>query len=51
MSASALLQKSNPKAEGELSNIMKTFRSAFIGVGVFSGVSNILMLTGPFFML
>ncbi|RDJ27001.1 type I secretion system permease/ATPase [Bosea caraganae] len=30
---------------------MKTFRGAFAGVGLFSGVSNILMLTGPFFML
>jgi ATP-binding cassette subfamily C protein len=36
---------------GELAAVMKSFRGAFLGLGVFSGISNLLMLTGPIFML
>jgi ATP-binding cassette subfamily C protein len=35
----------------ELAQALRSCRSAFIGVGVFSGLINILMLTGPLFML
>ena len=35
----------------ELADALRSCRSAFIGVGVFSGMSNILMLTGAFYML
>ncbi len=38
--------KSNP-----LSNVLASVRQAFLGVGLFSFVINILMLTGPLFML
>lgn len=34
-----------------LAEARRGFRSAYIGVGVFSAMVNILMLTGPFFML
>jgi len=36
---------------GELAAVMKSFRSAFLGLGAFSFISNLLMLTGPIFML
>jgi len=39
------------KEGGELAAVMKSFRGAFAGVGVFSFISNVLMLTGPLFML
>jgi ABC-type protease/lipase transport system fused ATPase/permease subunit len=35
----------------EMAVVLSSFRSAFLGVGLFSGMSNILMLTGAFFML
>ena len=35
----------------ELVAALATCRSAFLGIGLFSGVSNILMLTGSFYML
>lgn len=40
-----------PEQSSELAAIMKSFRGAFAGLGIFSGVSNLLMLTGPLFML
>jgi PrtD family type I secretion system ABC transporter len=41
-----------PAEQGsELPAVMKSFRGAFAGLGAFSGVSNVLMLTGPIFML
>ena len=44
--------KSHGRAEpSELSLALATCRSAFIGTGVISGMSNILMLTGAIFML
>lgn len=38
-------------AGSELAAALKSCRTAFLGVGLFSGISNILMLTGAFFML
>ncbi len=38
-------------AGSELAAAFKSCRTAFLGVGLFSGISNILMLTGAFFML
>ncbi|MBY6266410.1 type I secretion system permease/ATPase (plasmid) [Azospirillum sp. 412522] len=35
----------------DLRKALASCSGAFLGVGLFSGVSNILMLTGPFFML
>ena len=35
----------------ELAQALSSCKSAFISVGLFSGMSNILMLTGAFFML
>jgi ATP-binding cassette subfamily C protein len=35
----------------ELAAALSTCRSAFLGVGLFSAISNILMLTGSFYML
>ena len=35
----------------ELAAALAACRSAFVAVGLFSGMSNILMLTGSFFML
>jgi PrtD family type I secretion system ABC transporter len=35
----------------EIATVLASCRSAFIGLGVFSGLSNVLMLTGSFFML
>ncbi len=35
----------------ELANALRSTRSAFIGIGLLSGVINLLMLTGPLFML
>src|SRR5262245_3825374 len=39
------------KARSELSEAMDACRSAFWAVGLFSGMSNVLMLTGSIFML
>jgi ABC-type protease/lipase transport system fused ATPase/permease subunit len=38
-------------ARSELAAALASCRSAFLGVGLISGVSNVLMLTGAFFML
>jgi ATP-binding cassette subfamily C protein len=39
------------KAGEELAQALRRCRFAFVGVGLFSGLINILMLTGPLFML
>jgi ATP-binding cassette subfamily C protein PrsD len=46
-------QASSPQASprSELAHALSSCRSAFVSVGLFSGVSNVLMLTGAFFML
>ena len=42
----------NKKFEGtELGATLKRCRRAFVGIGVFSAVINLLMLTGPLYML
>ena len=44
--------KSNSaSSKSELAAALKSCRGSFIGVGLVSSVTNILMLTGPFFML
>ena len=40
-----------PAPGAELADALRRSRSAFLGVGVLSGLINILMLTGPLFML
>ena len=40
-----------PVRRSELGEALRACRSAFIGVGVMSGMSNMLMLTGAMFML
>src|SRR5262245_2919538 len=47
--AAALPEKR--KAGAELAEALRRCRLAFVGVGIFSGLINILMLTGPLFML
>ena len=51
----AQIQKSSPATgtspRSELLSALAACRSAFLGIGLFSGVSNILMLTGSFYML
>jgi ATP-binding cassette subfamily C protein len=39
------------KAGAEVAEALRRCRLAFVGVGIFSGLINILMLTGPLFML
>src|SRR5262245_29617677 len=39
------------KQPSELNDALRRSRSAFLGVGLLSGVVNVLMLTGPLFML
>lgn len=39
------------KAPARIGDIVRSFRGPLVGVGVFSAVSNVLMLTGAFFML
>lgn len=39
------------RPRSELAAALSACRSAFVGVGLFSGMINILALTGPFFML
>jgi len=47
-----LKAKNNQAAPGrELAAVLSASRSAFIGVGIMSGVLNVLMLTGSFYML
>src|SRR3990170_2320668 len=43
--------RSGNRARSELAKAMARCRGAFISVGVFSGLINMLMLTGPLFML
>jgi ATP-binding cassette subfamily C protein len=38
-------------ARSDLAEALRRYRHAFIGVGLFSGLINILMLTAPLFML
>jgi ATP-binding cassette, subfamily C, type I secretion system permease/ATPase len=40
-----------PPPRSELAAALTSCRSAFLGVGLFSGMSNVLMLTGAIFML
>jgi PrtD family type I secretion system ABC transporter len=40
-----------PPSRDELADIMKASRGAFLATGLFSGVVNVLMLTGSIFML
>jgi ATP-binding cassette subfamily C protein len=40
-----------PDSGRELTAVMASFSGAYAGIGVFSGISNVLMLTGSFFML
>jgi len=49
--ATAILTASQASPRSELSHALSTYRSVFLSVGLFSGVSNVLMLTGAFFML
>jgi PrtD family type I secretion system ABC transporter len=48
-------QSQDPAIHGspgsEIANVFFACRKAIWGLGIFSGLSNILMLTGPFFML
>jgi PrtD family type I secretion system ABC transporter len=44
-------QHAQGKSASELTQALHACRSAFIGVAAFSGVSNILMLTGAIFMM
>ncbi len=41
----------HPQVRSELASALAACRSALVAVGLFSGMSNILMLTGSFFML
>ena len=47
--APSLVPKQSPRSE--LAHALASCKSAFFSVGVFSGMSNVLMLTGAFFML
>ena len=38
-------------AKSELTTALETCRNAFVSIAVFSGMSNVLMLTGAVFML
>ncbi len=40
-----------PSSENTVSRVVRSARGAFIGIGIFSFFINILMLTGPLFML
>ena len=40
-----------PQQRSELADALAACRSAFISIGLMAGMSNILMLTGAFFML
>ena len=46
-----MANKNNIPARTELEEALIHCRSAFIGIAVFSGVINLLMLTGPLYML
>jgi ABC-type protease/lipase transport system fused ATPase/permease subunit len=44
-------RSAKPAPQSELSTALASCRSAFISIALFSGMSNILMLTGAIFML
>ena len=44
-------RQAKPTAPSELAQALSACRNAFIAIGLFSGMSNLLMLTGSFFML
>lgn len=46
-----MLSKAQAATPSVVAAALRSCRKAFVGVGVFSGVINLLMLTGPFFML
>ncbi len=46
-----MLSRNAPPSRDEIADIMKASRGAFLSTGLFSGVVNILMLTGSIFML
>jgi ATP-binding cassette subfamily C protein len=41
----------SPPLRSELSTALRSCRAAFVGTGVISGLINVLMLTGSFYML
>jgi ABC-type protease/lipase transport system fused ATPase/permease subunit len=41
----------SPPSRSELSTALRSCRAAFVGTGVISGLINVLMLTGSFYML
>jgi ATP-binding cassette, subfamily C, type I secretion system permease/ATPase len=43
--------KNQTSLRSEVSQALSTFKSALLSIGLFSGFSNVLMLTGAFFML
>jgi ATP-binding cassette subfamily C protein len=49
--APALPNLHSNSSRSELADALAFCKSAFISIGIFSGVSNVLMLTGAFFML
>ncbi len=46
-----MFSRNAPPARDEIADIIKASRGAFLSTGIFSGVVNILMLTGSIFML
>jgi ATP-binding cassette subfamily C protein len=44
-------QSHSRQPRSELAAALAACRGAFVGIGLFSGISNVLMLTGSFFML
>ncbi len=46
-----MLSRNAPPSRDEIADIMKASRGAFLSTGLFSGVVNVLMLTGSIFML
>ena len=44
-------ERSYVRARSELSAALRSCRGAFAGIGIMSGVLNVLALTGSFFML
>ncbi len=51
LAQSAITTKADSPHKGELSCAVRACRSAFVGIAIYSGLLNILMLTGSFFML
>jgi ATP-binding cassette subfamily C protein len=49
--ASASPNSTRHSSPSELAHALASCKSAFVSLGIFSGVSNVLMLTGAFFML